>query len=128
MCVSRSARGRSRPRASSSVCSQDCGPGSTITPSISQAQITFSRPRWRTSMGRIAQGRYGAGMSLEVITIGRISVDLYPEQVGVPLAEVASFARGLGGTPTNVGVAAARHGRRTAVITKVGDDPFGPYC
>src|SRR3954452_24341412 len=60
--------------------------------------------------------------------MGRISVDLYPEQVGVPLAEVASFAKGLGGSPTNVAVAAARHGRRTAVITKVGDDPFGPYC
>jgi 5-dehydro-2-deoxygluconokinase len=67
-------------------------------------------------------------MSLEVITMGRISVDLYPEQIGVPLAEVASFAKGLGGSPTNVAVAAARHGRRTAVITKVGDDPFGPYC
>jgi 5-dehydro-2-deoxygluconokinase len=67
-------------------------------------------------------------MSLEVITMGRISVDLYPEQIGVPLAEVASFAKGLGGSPTNVAVAAARHGRRSAVITKVGDDPFGPYC
>jgi 5-dehydro-2-deoxygluconokinase len=67
-------------------------------------------------------------MSLEVITMGRISVDLYPEQVGVPLAEVTSFAKGLGGSPTNVAVAAARHGRRSAVITKVGDDPFGPYC
>jgi 5-dehydro-2-deoxygluconokinase len=67
-------------------------------------------------------------MSLEVITMGRISVDLYPEQVGVPLADVQSFAKGLGGSPTNVAVAAARHGRRSAVITKVGDDPFGPYC
>jgi 5-dehydro-2-deoxygluconokinase len=67
-------------------------------------------------------------MSLEVITMGRIGVDLYPEQVGVALAEVTSFAKGLGGSPTNVAVAAARHGRRSAVITKVGDDPFGPYC
>jgi 5-dehydro-2-deoxygluconokinase len=64
----------------------------------------------------------------EVITMGRISVDLYPEQIGVPLAEVTSFAKGLGGSPTNVAVAAARLGRRVAVITKVGDDPFGPYC
>jgi 5-dehydro-2-deoxygluconokinase len=64
----------------------------------------------------------------EVITMGRISVDLYPEQIGVPLAEVTSFAKGLGGSPTNVAVAAARLGRRAAVITKVGDDPFGPYC
>lgn len=65
--------------------------------------------------------------SLEVITMGRVGVDLYPEQVGVPLAEVRTFARSLGGSATNVAVAAARLGRRAAVITKVGDDPFGVY-
>jgi 5-dehydro-2-deoxygluconokinase len=64
----------------------------------------------------------------ELITIGRIGVDLYPEQIGVPLADVTTFAKGLGGTATNVAVAAARLGRRSAVITKVGDDAFGPYC
>jgi 5-dehydro-2-deoxygluconokinase len=67
-------------------------------------------------------------VSLEIITVGRIGVDLYPEQVGVPLAEVTSFSKGLGGSATNVAVAAARHGRRSAVVTKVGDDPFGPFC
>jgi 5-dehydro-2-deoxygluconokinase len=65
--------------------------------------------------------------SLEVITMGRVGVDLYPEQIGVPLAEVRTFAKSLGGSPTNVAVAAARLGRRAAVITKVGDDPFGRY-
>jgi 5-dehydro-2-deoxygluconokinase len=45
----------------------------------------------------------------------------------VPLAEVRTFAKSLGGTATNVAVAAARYGHRTAVITKVGDDGFGPY-
>jgi 5-dehydro-2-deoxygluconokinase len=59
--------------------------------------------------------------------MGRVGVDLYPEQVGVPLAEVRSFRKMLGGTATNVAVAAARHGRPSGVITKVGDDPFGPY-
>ncbi|MGH3665033.1 MAG: 5-dehydro-2-deoxygluconokinase, partial [Egibacteraceae bacterium] len=63
----------------------------------------------------------------DVITMGRIGVDLYPEQVGVALAEVTSFAKFLGGSPTNVAVAAARLGCRTAVVTKVGDDGFGPY-
>jgi 5-dehydro-2-deoxygluconokinase len=63
----------------------------------------------------------------EVITMGRVSVDLYPLTSGVPLAEVSTFARSLGGSPTNVAVAAARLGRRSAVITKVGDDPFAPY-
>jgi 5-dehydro-2-deoxygluconokinase len=64
---------------------------------------------------------------LEVITMGRVSVDLYPEQIGVPLAEVKTFAKSLGGSATNVAVAAARLGHRSAVVTKVGDDGFGPY-
>ncbi len=64
---------------------------------------------------------------VEVLTMGRIGVDLYPEQIGVPLAEVLTFRKMLGGSATNVAVAAARYGRRSAVITKVGDDPFGPY-
>jgi 5-dehydro-2-deoxygluconokinase len=66
-------------------------------------------------------------MGHDLITIGRVGVDLYPEQIGVPLAEVRTFAKSLGGSPTNVAVAAARLGARAAVITKVGDDPFGPY-
>jgi 5-dehydro-2-deoxygluconokinase len=63
----------------------------------------------------------------DLITMGRVGVDLYPEQIGVPLAEVSTFAKSLGGSATNVAVAAARLGARAAVITKVGDDPFGPY-
>jgi len=66
-------------------------------------------------------------MSLDVITMGRVGVDLYPEQIGVRLADVRTFAKSLGGTATNVAVAAARLGASAAVITKVGDDPFGPY-
>src|SRR5438874_836777 len=72
--------------------------------------------------------RSGGSMpNLEVITMGRVGVDLYPEQIGVTLAEVRTFAKSLGGSPTNVAVAAARLGRRAAVITKVGDDGFGVY-
>jgi 5-dehydro-2-deoxygluconokinase len=63
----------------------------------------------------------------EVVTVGRVSVDLYPEQIGVPLAEVRTFRKMLGGSPTNVAVGAARLGRSAAVVTKVGDDPFGDY-
>ena len=66
-------------------------------------------------------------MGHDLITMGRVGVDLYPEQIGVPLAEVRSFAKSLGGSATNVAVAASRLGARAAVITKVGDDPFGPY-
>ena len=67
------------------------------------------------------------GNELEALTIGRVGVDLYPEQSGVPLADVSTFAKSLGGTATNVAVAAARLGRRTAVLTKVGPDGFGDY-
>jgi 5-dehydro-2-deoxygluconokinase len=63
----------------------------------------------------------------DLITMGRVGVDLYPEQIGVGLADVQTFAKFLGGSATNVAVAAARLGDRSAVITKVGDDPFGPY-
>ena len=64
---------------------------------------------------------------LEIITMGRVSVDLYPEQIGVSLAEVKTFAKSLGGSATNVAVAAARLGHKSAVITRVGDDGFGAY-
>jgi 5-dehydro-2-deoxygluconokinase len=65
--------------------------------------------------------------ALEVLTMGRVGVDLYPQQVGVGLDEVETFAKYLGGSATNVAVAAARYGRRTAVITRTGDDPFGRF-
>ena len=63
----------------------------------------------------------------DVFTMGRMGVDLYPLQVGIGLADVTSFGKFLGGSATNVAVAAARHGRRSAVITRTGDDPFGRY-
>ncbi len=63
----------------------------------------------------------------DVITIGRVGVDLYPLQAGVHLEDVTTFGKFLGGSATNVAVAAARHGRRSAVITRTGDDPFGRF-
>src|SRR3954447_7429508 len=64
---------------------------------------------------------------LELLTVGRVGVDLYPEQSGVPLKDVVTFAKSLGGTATNVAVGAARLGHRTAVLTKVGPDGVGSY-
>ncbi|MGA5508221.1 PfkB family carbohydrate kinase, partial [Streptomyces umbrinus] len=66
-------------------------------------------------------------MPYEVLTIGRVGVDVYPLQTGVGLAEVTSFGKYLGGSPTNVAVAAARYGHSSAVITKTGRDPFGDF-
>jgi 5-dehydro-2-deoxygluconokinase len=59
-----------------------------------------------------------------LITIGRVSIDLYPEQPG-PMHGVTTLAKSIGGTATNVAVAAARLGHPSAVVTKVGDDAFG---
>ena len=64
---------------------------------------------------------------LDLLTIGRCGVDVYPFQTGIGLEDVTSFGKFLGGSPTNVAVAAARQGARSAVITEVGDDPFGRF-
>lgn len=64
--------------------------------------------------------------SLDLLTVGRVGVDIYPEQSG-PLRDVQTFAKFLGGTATNVAVGGARLGRRTAVLTKVGPDGFGEF-
>lgn len=80
-------------------------------------------------MSRAGGARPASGPSrvFDVLTMGRVSVDLYPADSGVPLAEVRSFHRFLGGSPVNVAVAAARYGHSAAVITKVGTEGFGPY-
>ena len=66
-------------------------------------------------------------MSFDVITTGRIGVDIYPLQTGVGLEQVETFGKFLGGSATNVAVAAAKYGLNSAVITKVGTDPFGNF-
>ncbi|WP_059013297.1 5-dehydro-2-deoxygluconokinase [Streptomyces specialis] len=70
----------------------------------------------------------GPAGPFDVITMGRVGVDIYPLQTGVPLADVETFGKFLGGSPTNVAVAAARLGRSVAVVTRTGRDPFGVYC
>lgn len=65
--------------------------------------------------------------SFDLITMGRTGVDIYPQQTGVPLPQVETFGKFLGGSATNVAVAAARLGRTTAVISRTGKDPFGEY-
>jgi 5-dehydro-2-deoxygluconokinase len=69
----------------------------------------------------------GTGGPLDVLTFGRSGVDIYPQQIGVGLEDVESFGKYLGGTTANVAVAAARLGRRAAIITGVGNDPFGRF-
>ena len=69
----------------------------------------------------------GEATGLEVLTMGRVGVDIYPLQVGVALEDVTEFGKYLGGSATNVAVAAARLGRSAAVITRTGEDPFGRF-
>ena len=65
---------------------------------------------------------------LETLTVGRIGVDLYAEELHASFAEARRFLKSIGGSPTNVAVALARLGHRAAVFTKVGDDPLGAYA
>ncbi|AUH64430.1 bifunctional 5-dehydro-2-deoxygluconokinase/5-dehydro-2-deoxyphosphogluconate aldolase [Paracoccus zhejiangensis] len=67
------------------------------------------------------------GKKLDVITIGRSSVDLYGAQVGGRLEDMGSFQKYIGGSPTNIACGAARLGLRSAVITKVGDEHMGRF-
>jgi 5-dehydro-2-deoxygluconokinase len=63
----------------------------------------------------------------DVVSIGRLGVDIYPMEEGVGLAEVTHFSKSLGGSAANVAVAAARYGHHSALVSRVGDDPFGGY-
>lgn len=69
----------------------------------------------------------GEQAAYDLVAVGRTGVDIYPLQHGVRLEEVRTFEKFLGGSATNVAVAAARHGRRVSLVTKVGDDAFGRY-
>ena len=65
--------------------------------------------------------------TLDVITIGRSSVDLYGAQVGGRLEDMGSFRKYIGGSPTNIVCGAARLGLKSAVITRVGDEHMGRF-
>jgi 5-dehydro-2-deoxygluconokinase len=65
--------------------------------------------------------------ALDVVTIGRSSVDLYGKQIGSRLEDIASFAKSVGGSPTNIAIGAARLGLRAALITSVGDEQMGRF-
>ena len=67
------------------------------------------------------------GNPLELITVGRICVDLYANEAGASFIDPQTFTKSIGGSATNVAIASARLGHRAAVFTKVGDDPFGRY-
>jgi 5-dehydro-2-deoxygluconokinase len=69
----------------------------------------------------------GSSADLDVITIGRASVDLYGQQIGTRLEDVASFAKSVGGCPCNIAVGTARLGLKSALLTRVGNEQMGRF-
>src|SRR5437667_4516598 len=69
----------------------------------------------------------GPETRLDVITIGRSSVDLYGQQIGSRLEDIASFAKSVGGCPANVAIGTARLGLKSGIITRVGAEQMGSY-
>src|SRR3954466_7250807 len=67
------------------------------------------------------------GSRLDVITIGRSSVDLYGQQIGTRLEDIGSFAKSVGGCPTNIAVGTARLGLKSALVTRVGAEQMGGF-
>jgi len=65
--------------------------------------------------------------TLDLITIGRSSVDLYGAQIGGRLEDMASFNKYIGGSPTNIAAGTARLGLKSAVLTRVGDEHMGRF-
>ena len=65
--------------------------------------------------------------ALDVICIGRAAVDLYGEQIGGRLEDMRTFAKYVGGSPTNTAIGGARLGLRTGVISRVGDEHNGRF-
>ena len=83
----------------------------------------------RNGAGRNAGTRDAERLAptLDVITIGRSSVDLYGQQIGSRLEDVSSFAKSVGGSPTNIAIGAARLGLKAGLITAVGNEQFGRF-
>src|SRR5215468_3237432 len=95
-----------------------------MTSAIVKQRVENGAPnlvRWKHRAGRpMAQ-------DLDVITIGRSSVDLYGQQIGGRLEDMGSFAKSVGGCPSNIAIGAARLGLKSAVLTRVGDEHMGRY-
>jgi 5-dehydro-2-deoxygluconokinase len=68
-----------------------------------------------------------ADAQLDVITIGRASVDLYGQQIGSRLEDITTFAKSVGGCPANIAIGTARLGLRSALLSRIGDEQMGRF-
>ena len=64
---------------------------------------------------------------LDLLCMGRSSLDLYSNDVGSPFEKIRSFAAYVGGSPTNIAVGARRLGLNSGILTAVGEDPVGDF-
>ncbi len=71
--------------------------------------------------------RFAAARTRDIISLGRLAVDLYAQQIGARLEDVASFAKYLGGSSANIAFGCARLGLKAAMLSRVGDDPMGRF-
>src|SRR5579875_1454385 len=68
-----------------------------------------------------------AAPTLDLVTIGRCSLDLYGQQIGGRLEDMGSFSKAVGGCPANIAVGTARLGLKSALLTRVGDEQVGRF-
>lgn len=64
---------------------------------------------------------------IDLITVGRVSMDLFSEQIGAAFEDIESFSTSVGGSPTNIAIGTSRLGLRSALLTAVGDDEVGKF-
>ncbi|MDV6331210.1 bifunctional 5-dehydro-2-deoxygluconokinase/5-dehydro-2-deoxyphosphogluconate aldolase [Asticcacaulis sp. 201] len=81
----------------------------------------------KTTTSSLESSKISKMPGLDLITVGRSSVDLYGQQIGGRLEDMASFAKYVGGSPTNTAIGAQRLGLRTGLISGVGDDHMGRF-
>src|SRR5688500_15350436 len=82
-------------------------------------------PAWRCR--RASASLRDMAAELDLVTVGRSSVDLYGQQIGGRLEDMASFSKAVGGCPTNIAIGTARLGLKSAVITRVGYEQVGRF-
>ena len=104
-----------------------------MRPAPNKATLNIERSVWsneiivRSIVAAVSDGVPGTDAALDFIAIGRSSVDLYGEQIGGRLEDMGSFAKYIGGSPTNTAVAGARLGLKTGLLTRVGADHMGRF-
>jgi 5-dehydro-2-deoxygluconokinase len=73
------------------------------------------------------KSRFAPGRTRDIVCLGRLAVDLYAQQVGARLEDVASFAKYLGGSSANIAFGCARLGLHSSMLARVGNDHMGRF-